>query len=233
MQPVPPNPAALRRRRRRVAHLAAVTLAASAVMGGCHDPKIRSYTIPKEPAVSLPDATALPPSGSAAPAEAPPAATPPSGPSAPAALQTASGRALSWTAPAEWRTAANGMMRKATYSLPAPTGVSLELAITAFPGDVGGEVANVNRWRGQVGLAELGNADARAAVQRLEANGLKIGIVDVADAAGATRLLGAMVPYDGATWFFKITGPGAAVAAQKPAFLRFLTTLRASDAATP
>ena len=42
-------------------------------------------------------------------------------------------------------------MRKATYVITGESGATAELAVTAFPGDVGGEVANVGtgaRWSG-------------------------------------------------------------------------------------
>ncbi len=124
-------------------------------------------------------------------------------------------------------------MRKATYAI-TEGGATAELAVTAFPGDVGGEIANVNRWRGQVGLEPVSDADARSAIVRIDANGLKIGVVDVADPRGnGTRLLGAMVPVDGATWFFKVLGPDAAVGAAKPAFLEFVKTIKPAAASTP
>ena len=42
------------------------------------------------------------------------------------------------------------------------------------------------------------------------------------------RILGAMTPFDGAMWFFKLTGPADFVASAKPAFLSFLQTVKAS-----
>ena len=36
-------------------------------------------------------------------------------------------------------------------------------------------------------------------------------------ANGGTRMLGAIVPRAGETWFFKLTGPDALVAREKPA----------------
>jgi hypothetical protein len=107
-----------------------------------------------------------------------------------------------------------------------------ELAVTAFPGDVGGEAANVNRWRGQIQLPPLGEAEVAANITRLEANGLNIAVVDLA--GGSTRMLGAIVPFGGATWFFKLLGPDAVVAGERPLFLEFLSTLRPEAApATP
>jgi hypothetical protein len=40
------------------------------------------------------------------------------------------------------------------------------------------------------------------------------------------RLIGAIVPASDETWFFKMTGGDALTAAQKPAFLEFLESVR-------
>jgi hypothetical protein len=144
-------------------------------------------------------------------------------------VSPADGPGLKWTAPARWQAKPATAMRKATYILPGADGASTELAITAFPGDVGGELANVNRWRGQVQLPPLTAAELPGAVTRVTANGLPVTIVDLTGGpAGApVRLLGAIVPGKGDTWFFKLTGPADQVAVEKPAFLAFLQTLSA------
>lgn len=116
-------------------------------------------------------------------------------------------------------------MRKATYAIGPEGGATAELAVTAFPGDVGGEVANVNRWRGQIELPPLAEAEIAATVTRREAHGLNIGVVDLGG-AGSMRMLGAIVPFGKATWFFKLLGPEALVAGEKAAFLEFVATIR-------
>jgi hypothetical protein len=113
-------------------------------------------------------------------------------------------------------------MRKGSYSVSGPEGAA-DLSITAFPGDVGGDLANVNRWRGQLQLPPV--PDLTGALQPLEANGFRILVFDGAN--GGTRMLGAIVPRAGETWFFKLTGPDALVAREKPAFLDFLKTVKA------
>jgi hypothetical protein len=62
----------------------------------------------------------------------------------------------------------------------------------------------------------------------VEQNGLSFTIVDFANpqAAKSQRILGALVPYGGATWFFKLMGPDSTVAAAKPAFLAFLQNVK-------
>ncbi len=163
----------------------------------------------------------------------PAAATPPVAVAAPDMASSpviqASGPGLIWTAPPHWQAKPATSMRKATYAMTGPDGASGEIAVTAFPGDVGGELANVNRWRGQLQLPPIAAADLPTAVTRITVNGLPVTLVDLTGGlAGApVRLLGAMVPAGGSTWFFKFTGPPALVAAEQPAFLAFVQTLSA------
>jgi hypothetical protein len=144
------------------------------------------------------------------------------------AVTTASGPGLAWTAPAHWQAGPERAMRKATYFVPGPDGTKAELSVTAFPGDVGGNLANLNRWRQQLGLPPIDAAQLGSALEHLHAGSFHI---DVAELIGpgtppAKRVLGAIVPHAGATWFFKLDGPDALVAKEKPAFLAFLQTLR-------
>ena len=147
--------------------------------------------------------------------------TPPPG-MASTPVPTATGQSLVWTAPAPWTPKPGSAMRKGSYAISGPEGAG-DLSITAFPGDVGGNLANVNRWRGQLQLPPV--TDLTGAVQPLEANGLNMLVFDAANGGG--RILGAIVPRPGETWFFKLTGPDALVAREKPAFLDFLRTVKA------
>lgn len=141
---------------------------------------------------------------------------------------TANGPGLKWTAPAGWQEKSGVGMRKATFTIAGANGATAELAVTAFPGDVGGDLANLNRWRGQLGLPPVTEAEFAGAVTRLKVNGLSVTLADITGGGdNPQRLLGAMVPHAGATWFFKLTGPAALVAAEQPAFLSFVQTLSA------
>ncbi len=210
-------------------------LAFIALLPACRKPAVESYRVPKEtpPAVAE---NATPATGGAAPA-----AGAPGGPAAPGgsnmantAVATASGAGLVWTAPAHWVAKPGSAMRKGSYAIKAD-GIAGEadLAITAFPGDVGGDLANLNRWRGQVEQPPVGQAQFDASVQRLERNGLRIIVVDIpGNSNGApTRILGAMIPHGGATWFVKLMGPDALVAKEKAAFTAFLDSVKPAPAA--
>jgi hypothetical protein len=187
-------------------------------LGACKKPEVQSYRVAKETApAAAPAANATPPA--AAPSAAPTMAN--------TAVPTASGAALTWTAPSHWTSVAASAMRKATYAIKGDGASAAELTITAFPGDVGGDLANVNRWRGQIGLPAIAQADLATTTQHLDRNGLHITVVDLAAAgADAKGILGAIVPFDDGTWFFKLTGPAALVARERAAFTAFLDTIK-------
>ena len=197
-----------------------LALAASTLLlTACGDDPVAVYRVPKEKEPELPAAGAD--AAGQAPAPGPAMAD--------TAVPTASGEALVWQAPAQWVQKAASAMRKGSYSVPGDGGES-DLSITAFPGDVGGELANVNRWRGQIALTPIGPEELDSAVSRVEENGLKMTVVELASKGdpGNKAILGAIVPYAGSTWFFRLAGPGTSVKAAKPAFREFLHTVRAS-----
>ena len=146
-------------------------------------------------------------------------------------VATASGADLTWKAPAHWVAKTGSSVRKGSYAI-SGAGGEADLSIIAFPGAVGGDLANLNRWREQVGLPPVSQAEFEASAQRLERNGLRMTVVDLAGTgADAKRILGAMIPYSGATWFVKMMGPDALVAKEKTAFMAFLDTIKAPAAA--
>jgi hypothetical protein len=190
--------------------------AAALLLCGCGEEKVAVYRVPKEKDPELP--AAAPDAGGPAPGGAVDAA----------AVPTASGRDLAWEAPAGWTPGPASAMRKASYSIAGSAG-DAELSVTAFPGDVGGELANVNRWRGQVGMSPLSEGELDAAVSRTESAGLRVTVVELfpAGTPGAKSILGAIVPFGGSTWFFKVSGPGATVREAKGAFASFIRTIHA------
>jgi hypothetical protein len=123
-------------------------------------------------------------------------------------------------------------MRKATFIIPGEApGQQAELAVTAFPGDVGGNLANVNRWRQQLQLAPIAAAELGSALNHIDAGSLHIDLAELlgpapTDGKIRQRVLGAIVPHNGATWFFKLTGPDALVSKEKETFLAFIKTIQ-------
>jgi hypothetical protein len=133
---------------------------------------------------------------------------------------------LRWQAPTDWRPKPVTAMRKGSYTI-SRGGADADMSITAFPGDVGGLAANVNRWRGQIGLPSVDDAALGTVTEAFDANGLHFTLVDFAGPtpSGRQRILAALASWQGATWFFKLMGPDSLVQDEKPAFIAFLKTV--------
>ena len=119
-------------------------------------------------------------------------------------------------------------MVAAAYTVTGDEGQG-EVSISKFPGDVGGIVANVNRWRSQLALPEWGATEARQSVEMLEIDGNKESyMVDLNGTNPRTgrkaRMLSVGVPRGGETWFYKFLGDEALVGKEKDAFLKFVVS---------
>jgi hypothetical protein len=131
-------------------------------------------------------------------------------------------RGVRWKAPAGWTEVAASGMRVATLIPPAAPGKA-EASVAAFPGDVGGELANVNRWRGQIALPPMTDADLPRARRTLRCPLGTILVYDfTATGTSPARVVAGMITVNGVTWFFKLDGDARAVAADKPAFVHML-----------
>jgi hypothetical protein len=127
---------------------------------------------------------------------------------------------LSWETPAGWSMGAEVPMRLATL-----TDGTAEIAISAFPGNVGGTLMNVNRWRGQLGLTPLASeADAEAAMGTADVSGRKVRTLDLSN--NGQRMLVAVVPGEGRLYFVKLSAPADVAAARKGVFDQFVKTIR-------
>jgi hypothetical protein len=202
----------------RCRFLSLLSLAALS-LSACRQAKVQTYTIPKEKDPEFPSMAAGDASGQQAPAGAPSMAS--------TAVQSADGPALDWLAPDAWQVEPPAPGRKASYLIPGTHGKPAEVTITAFGGDVGGELGNVNRWRGQVHLAPISPDGLEAALTRTQQNGLSLAIAEADNPQGGQHIIGVMVPFQGSTWFFKLSGSEDAVTEAKTAFLAFVKTIKA------
>lgn len=135
-------------------------------------------------------------------------------------------READWNAPARWKEQPASGMRAASYTVPAGD-EPIDVSVVPLAGAAGGDLANVNRWRGQLGLAPV-DATGLGRIARRATVGTHPALVVEFSSAGKPprRLLAAVVVHDGTSWFFKAVGPDAAVAAFRPEFLDFVATLR-------
>ena len=244
----------LSRPARRLLPTSALLLAAGLVLPACEEEGIRSYETSKDPAAQqlqtrgpMPDMPGL-------------AVTPP--PAATTAPDGRGASGVDWPLPEGWAESAEGRpMRLATFIATAPptpaeennpstdgesspdtpdtpaadtpAAEPLEIALSAFPDDVGGPLANLNRWRGQLGLDPVTQDQLPEHFDPLDDQDPNAGAVATIDGRaphsdlGETdvRMLVAMVPDAGRTWFLKAVGLPSQIETHRAAFLQFARTL--------
>jgi stage V sporulation protein SpoVS len=164
---------------------------------------VRTYDAPKE----TPIVTAKPPT-----------LVPPAAPSQP----------VKWTVPEGWKEAASSQsVRAATYEA---NGV--EVSVTSFPGDVGGLLANVNRWRGQMGLSAIDEGGLAQSVRTSQSMMSRVSLVSL-DGADGNRMLGAIIDVgDSNTWFVKATGAGEQLESLRADFESMALSFRVDQGVT-
>jgi hypothetical protein len=119
---------------------------------------------------------------------------------------------FAWTAPDGWvLDETPRQMRIATYMAPTPNGQQ-EIAITRFPGQVGGVLANINRWRGQMGLAPISESGLEEYIERFSTEGFEGYQVRIESERGVMLAAGVFDSSIEQTWFVRATTSDASVA---------------------
>jgi hypothetical protein len=196
---------------------ACLGVTAALLLGGCGRGEVKVYRVAK-------DQPETPPTAS-------PDSLPPGHPEIGASVQPP----LSYQTPAGWSQGPPGEMRVASFSILGNDGKKADVSVIPLQGNAGGDFANVNRWRGQVGLQPIPELDLKALSQTVTMGGQPAELYDIAgnstDSGAPTRILGAIQHRDGMVWFVKMTGDAALVEQQKPAFAGFLESMRIATAA--
>jgi hypothetical protein len=139
-----------------------------------------------------------------------------------------------WTLPPGWVPVKPSQFLLAEFSIPGANGAKAEVNVAEMGGEGGGLLANVNRWRKQLGLGAVGETDLPQLEQSLDVPGGKATLVDFAgvnaETGAPTRLVGAIVAQNGQTWFYKLLGDGQIVAQQKNAFTKFIQSANYANA---
>jgi hypothetical protein len=150
----------------------------------------------------------------------------------PPLIETAQGAPLQYTLPPNWQEKPLSPMRLASFNAKAPDGNETDVSVVSLPGIAGGDLANVNRWRGQVNLGPIDEDTLAKTAGHVQANGHDYLLVDLVsdtpmgEKQGKQRILAAILDENDRSWFIKMTGEDAAVESQKSAFTNFLQSLK-------
>jgi hypothetical protein len=136
-----------------------------------------------------------------------------------------------WNVPAQWvETKPSSTMILRSFSVSGDAGAKADITISFFPGSVGGVLANVNRWRGQLGQSPVEQSQLEGLTEPLATLDGKATLVDFMGTDAKTgqpaRLVAAIVPHGDKTWFYKLMGNGKVVGGQKDSFVEFVKTVQ-------
>ena len=137
------------------------------------------------------------------------------------AAPTTESSQIKWDIPAGWSPVAASGMRYASFAALADDGAKIDISVATFPGDGGDDRENVNRWRQQIGLPPI---EGEPSITALRSRDTTFSAIDIAGANA--RTVAAWTRRDGRAWFFKLTGPNAAVEKEKSNFVKFVQSVR-------
>ena len=136
---------------------------------------------------------------------------------------------LTYKVPQGWREVEVTAFLKARYQVSnGEQTATFTIATLAAPG--GGLIANVNRWRAQIGLEALAEAALLRSLKETKIDTLSGHVADLTgpkkEDQPAQRTLGAIVTRGEQAWFFKLTGPADLVGREKTGFEELLKSVR-------
>ena len=144
---------------------------------------------------------------------------------------TTSDVGFSYELPAEWVEKAPSSMVLLAIQTGNPPEQLADLSISAFPGQVGGQAANINRWRRQLGLPPLDPDAALALVKQIDISDMTAwqveltGPADMSAGGQSAKMVVSAVFHDGKTWFFKLVGPASAVDGEVERYATFMDSV--------
>jgi hypothetical protein len=131
---------------------------------------------------------------------------------------------IKWNTPEGWTEVPPSSMRYASFAASDADSGKIDISVVTFAGDGGSDADNVNRWRGQIGLAPVDEKTVNSQIAPLKTADTTFATTDIAGAKA--RTVAAWTRHDGRVWFFKATGPNAAVEKEKPNFVKFIESVR-------
>jgi hypothetical protein len=143
-----------------------------------------------------------------------------------AAKQTSS--PIAFDAPPEWKPGALNQFRKASFTV-ADGSKQAEITVIDLEPGSGDLLANVNRWRDQVGLSPVTAAELATSVKKIDVLGVQGDYVELVGPSGVApskTILGVMAFAGGRAWFVKLMGDSELAAREKPRFEAFARSIK-------
>ena len=133
---------------------------------------------------------------------------------------------ISYQTPDSWTEFPPSSIRKANFTIDNASGTA-EVSITVFPGDVGGTLANINRWRQQIGLSSIDQVSLNENISSIIISNHQGYFTKLE--GNTESILGGILPFHGSTWFIKMQGNILAIDKEVDTFKSFLSSIRIED----
>jgi hypothetical protein len=143
------------------------------------------------------------------------------------------GSPAQWTKPESWKEQPLSEMRLGSFKVEGPNADVADVSVIAFPGEAGGLISNINRWRGQLQLSPLSEEQLPEVIQKTEVDNVPTDLVDFQTPENApkpSRILGAVLQAGDRTWFVKMTGSPELIESQRQIFMDFVKSFRFTSA---
>ena len=144
---------------------------------------------------------------------------------APERAASAEAPELTFDLPEGWAQAENDPFSLHAFTVRSG-GAQGRATITAAGGDLR---ANVNRWRGQLGLEPWSAEEMEKNAETITVGGETgrlVHLTQAGDDPSRQAILGSIVPKEGRLWFFKLTGPASLAEEQKDRFRAFVESVK-------
>ena len=211
---------------KHLVHLNALPVAAAIVfmMAGCGRDNVKVYKVDSS------DAPVTPPPATT------PATMPTTMPDGMPVPDNSGQPKLKYTLPEGWKEKPLTQLRVASFEI-SENGKTADVSVIPLGAMSGGDAANVNRWRGQVGQAPLDEDALTKLAEKVEVADQPADLYDLAGTSpgsgDAERIIGTILHSDTATWYFKMSGDANLAEKQKGSFIAFLKSVEFNKLATP
>ena len=149
-------------------------------------------------------------------------------PPAPGGDMEKSNGGVTFTAPENWEPSTLSQLRKAAFRV-QDDNQQVEITIIDLAAQAGSLLPNINRWRGQVGLAEVDQQQMERQLKEMAVGDVQGSFVTLQAPEGAEKqqtILGVIAVRGARSWFIKLSGDTELAKQETENFLQFVSSIR-------